>query len=56
VPILNSRKRALYSEEERKERESLRLREQFNLGEPPTRVPLLKEAASRPHEEIFEWV
>jgi hypothetical protein len=35
-------KARLYSEEERKERENLRLlREQFNLEEPPPRVPLL---------------
>jgi hypothetical protein len=36
-------KARFYSEEERKERESLRaLREQFNLDEPPPRVPLLR--------------
>ncbi len=35
-------KARLYSDEERKERENLRLlREQFNLEEPPARVPLL---------------
>lgn len=35
-------KARFYSDEERKERENLRLlREQFNLGEPPSRVPLL---------------
>jgi hypothetical protein len=35
-------KARFYSDEERKERENLRLlREQFNLGEPPPRVPLL---------------
>ncbi len=35
-------KARFYSDEERKERESLRaLREQFNLEEPPPRVPLL---------------
>ena len=35
-------KARFYSEEERKERESLRaLREQFNLEEPPPRAPLL---------------
>jgi Clp amino terminal domain, pathogenicity island component len=35
-------KARLYSDEERKERENLRLlREQFNLEEPPPRVPLL---------------
>src|SRR5260370_16223050 len=35
-------KARFYSDEERKERETLRLlREQFNLEEPPARVPLL---------------
>jgi hypothetical protein len=35
-------KARFYSEEERKERENMRLlREQFNLGEPPPQVPLL---------------
>ena len=35
-------KARFYSDEERKERENLRsLREQFNLEEPPPRVPLL---------------
>ena len=35
-------KARFYSDEERKERENLRLlREQFNLEEPPPRIPLL---------------